>query len=151
MRVCLPPNYAYDLGGGDGRAENGTGNSQTTSAPKGDEGGDPNDDADGEAAAAPRLVSHGCSAAGAGSANWLAFAGWLLIAAAPLRESGYRLLMEILDARDDRSEALRTYERLRCMLRDELGTSPGSGARAIHERLLGQDVSREHPARRRRL
>jgi SARP family transcriptional regulator, regulator of embCAB operon len=35
-----------------------------------------------------------------------------LIDAAPLRESGYRLLMEILDARDDRSEALRTYERL---------------------------------------
>jgi DNA-binding SARP family transcriptional activator len=63
-----------------------------------------------------------------------------LIDAAPVRESGYRMLMEILDARDDRSEALRTYERLRCVLRDELGTSPGPGARAIHERLLGQDV-----------
>jgi Bacterial transcriptional activator domain len=41
-------------------------------------------------------------------------------------------------ARDDRSEALRTYERLRCVLRDELGTSPGPGARAIHERLLAR-------------
>jgi DNA-binding SARP family transcriptional activator len=60
----------------------------------------------------------------------------LLIEAAPFRESGYRLLMEILAERDNPAEALTVYERLRCTLRDELGTAPGPGAQALHRRLL---------------
>jgi SARP family transcriptional regulator, regulator of embCAB operon len=60
----------------------------------------------------------------------------LLIEAAPFRESGYRLLMEILAARDNAAEALTVYERLRCTLRDELGTAPGPAAQALHRGLL---------------
>jgi SARP family transcriptional regulator, regulator of embCAB operon len=60
----------------------------------------------------------------------------MLVEAAPFHESGYRLLMEILAARDNAAEALTVYERLRRTLRDELGTAPGPGAQAIHQRLL---------------
>ena len=40
---------------------------------------------------------------------------------APLREAGHRLLMEALAARGEIAEALAAYERLRVLLRDELG------------------------------
>jgi DNA-binding SARP family transcriptional activator len=56
--------------------------------------------------------------------------------AAPLRESGYRLLMEALAARGEVAEALRAYEQLRVCLRDELGIVPGAAVRAVHEQLL---------------
>ncbi|HKP90241.1 MAG TPA: BTAD domain-containing putative transcriptional regulator [Thermoleophilaceae bacterium] len=59
-----------------------------------------------------------------------------LIAAAPFRESGYRLLMEYFAARDDVAEALRVYEDLRRLLRDELGVSPSERVSALHGRLL---------------
>ena len=59
-----------------------------------------------------------------------------LISAEPLRERGYRLLMEVLAVRGDNSAALQAYEQLRVRLRDELGITPGAAIRAIHERLL---------------
>ena len=59
-----------------------------------------------------------------------------LIAAAPFRESGYRFLMEYFAARDDVAEALRVYEDLRLLLRDELGVSPSERLSALHGRLL---------------
>jgi two-component SAPR family response regulator len=40
--------------------------------------------------------------------------GRALVALAPLRESGYRLLMEALAARGDTAEALVVYDLLRC-------------------------------------
>lgn len=55
---------------------------------------------------------------------------------APLRESGYRLLMQALAAGDNPGEALLVYERLRSVLRDELGTSPSASAQALHRQLL---------------
>ena len=58
------------------------------------------------------------------------------IAAAPFRESAHRLLMEIHDAAGNPAEALRAFEELRILLRDELGTTPGAAAMAVHERLL---------------
>jgi LuxR family transcriptional regulator, maltose regulon positive regulatory protein len=65
-----------------------------------------------------------------------------LINAEPLRERGYRLLMDVLAARGDISAALQTYEQLRVRLRDELGVVPGAAIRARHERLLtGGDVA----------
>jgi DNA-binding SARP family transcriptional activator len=58
------------------------------------------------------------------------------IAAAPFRESAHRLLMEIHEASGNPAEALRAFEDLRVLLRDELGTTPGAAAMAVHERLL---------------
>lgn len=62
--------------------------------------------------------------------------GRALIALSPLRESGYRLLMEALAARGDPAEALVVYERLRCTLRDELGVAAGPATQAVYRRLL---------------
>jgi DNA-binding SARP family transcriptional activator/tetratricopeptide (TPR) repeat protein len=63
-------------------------------------------------------------------------AGRALIEAEPYRESGYVLLMDALAARGNVAEALRVFDRLRTLLRDELGTSPSPEAIAVHERLL---------------
>lgn len=59
-----------------------------------------------------------------------------LIELAPYRESGYQLLMEILAARGSVPEALRVYEQLRRLLRDELGVAPGREVQDVHQRLL---------------
>jgi DNA-binding SARP family transcriptional activator len=59
-----------------------------------------------------------------------------LIVRAPYRESGHRLLMEVLAARGNIAEALRAYEELRCLLRDELGAVPSPPLQAVHLRLL---------------
>ncbi len=59
-----------------------------------------------------------------------------LVRLAPFRESGYLLLMEALDRRGNTAEALLVHDRLRCLLRDELGIAPGPGVQALHERLL---------------
>jgi DNA-binding SARP family transcriptional activator len=55
---------------------------------------------------------------------------------APYRESGHRILMEALERRGNIAEALRAYERLRVLLREELGIAPGPALQAIHQRLL---------------
>jgi DNA-binding SARP family transcriptional activator len=59
-----------------------------------------------------------------------------LIESEPYRESGYILLMEALSARGNGAEALRVFDALRTLLRDELGTNPSAEAIAAHERLL---------------
>lgn len=58
------------------------------------------------------------------------------IALAPFRESAHRLLMEVHEAAGNQAEALRVFDALRTLLRDELGTPPGPAAMAVHERLL---------------
>lgn len=60
-----------------------------------------------------------------------------LVAHSPYRETGYRLLMEVLDRRGNTAEALMVYEELRTRLRDELGASPGAVTQDLHRRLLG--------------
>jgi SARP family transcriptional regulator, regulator of embCAB operon len=55
----------------------------------------------------------------------------------PFRESGYRLLMTLLDANGERGEAMRVYERCRRLLADELGVSPSRETSALHRQLLG--------------
>jgi SARP family transcriptional regulator, regulator of embCAB operon len=60
----------------------------------------------------------------------------MLTELAPFRESGHRILMEALERRGNVAEALRAYERLRVLLRDELGTAPSAGVQAVHRRLL---------------
>jgi Bacterial transcriptional activator domain len=61
-----------------------------------------------------------------------------LLELSPYRETGYRLLMEVLEARSNVAEALRVYEDLRCRLRDELGVAPGAETRAAHARLISR-------------
>ena len=57
--------------------------------------------------------------------------------AAPFRESAHAALMSALRAAGNVAEALRAYEELRTLLREELGTTPGPALVAQHEQLLG--------------
>jgi DNA-binding SARP family transcriptional activator len=59
-----------------------------------------------------------------------------LISAEPYRESGYVLLMQSLEMQGNVAEALRVFDQLRTLLRDELGTAPSPDAIAAHEALL---------------
>jgi DNA-binding SARP family transcriptional activator len=63
-------------------------------------------------------------------------AGRQLTRLAPLRESGYRYLMQALAAQDNLAEALGVYARLSEFLRDQLGVSPSPATRELYERLL---------------
>jgi SARP family transcriptional regulator, regulator of embCAB operon len=65
-------------------------------------------------------------------------AGRSLVESAPFRESGYRLVMEVLEARGNVAEALRVYDALRTLLREELGVPPGQAAQELHAHLLEQ-------------
>jgi hypothetical protein len=69
------------------------------------------------------------------------------IEVAPFRESGHRLLMEALAGHGNVAEALRVYEQLRVLLRDELGAVPGADVQALHQRLLtaGDEVAVGRP------
>src|SRR2546423_2080291 len=86
-----------------------------------------------EAAAAAGAVLGGAHLAGAERAAHAA------VQAAPFRESARAALMEVLRAGGNVAEALRVYEDLRTMLRDELGTPPSARVMALHERLLRDD------------
>jgi DNA-binding SARP family transcriptional activator len=59
-----------------------------------------------------------------------------LLAHEPFRESGYQLLMRAHAAAGSRAEALRTYERCRRFLADELGADPSPETQALHLQLL---------------
>jgi DNA-binding SARP family transcriptional activator len=61
-----------------------------------------------------------------------------LIELAPYRETGHRILMEALERRGNVAEALLAYDRLRMLLRDELGVAPSPAVQSVHRRLLGE-------------
>lgn len=63
-------------------------------------------------------------------------AGRELIARSPYRETGHRFLMEALAGAGNAAEALRVYDELRLLLREELGASPAPELQALHQRLL---------------
>jgi DNA-binding SARP family transcriptional activator len=63
-------------------------------------------------------------------------AGRQLTRLAPLRESGYRYLMEALAAQHNLAEALHVYSQLTDCLRDQLGVSPSPATRECYQRLL---------------
>jgi DNA-binding SARP family transcriptional activator len=69
-------------------------------------------------------------------------AGRALIEAEPLRETGYRHLMEFFVARDDIASALQVYETLRVRLRDGLGVGPSPPMQDLHRRLLAGTATR---------
>ena len=59
-----------------------------------------------------------------------------LVELAPFRESGHALLIRAHEARGNHAEALQTFERLRVLLREELGSTPSPALRALHEQVL---------------
>jgi DNA-binding SARP family transcriptional activator len=61
-----------------------------------------------------------------------------LIELAPFRETGHLILMEALEQSGNTAEALRVYDRLRLLLRDELGIPPGPAVQEVYRRLLGE-------------
>jgi DNA-binding SARP family transcriptional activator len=64
-----------------------------------------------------------------------------LIELAPFRETGHRILMETLERTGNVAEALRVYDRLRIMLREELGVAPSQALQDVHRRLLGSPAT----------
>jgi DNA-binding SARP family transcriptional activator len=60
-----------------------------------------------------------------------------LVEEAPLRESGHLLLMRALAASGNVAEALSAYERLRALLREELGVDPSDTVQDAYLHLLG--------------
>jgi DNA-binding SARP family transcriptional activator len=63
-------------------------------------------------------------------------AGRELIRRAPLRETGYRLLMSALAGEGNSAEALRVYDTLCATLREQVGVSPSEATRTLHADLL---------------
>jgi SARP family transcriptional regulator, regulator of embCAB operon len=59
-----------------------------------------------------------------------------LIAREPFRERGYRLLMQAQSAAGNDAEALRTYERCRTLLAEELGAYPSAETEAVYLEIL---------------
>jgi DNA-binding SARP family transcriptional activator len=66
-----------------------------------------------------------------------------LVERAPFRESGHLLLMRVREAQGNVVEALRVHERLRTLLRDELGVAPGPQVQAEFERLLKAEQAQQ--------
>lgn len=64
--------------------------------------------------------------------------GRRLVELAPYRETGQRILMEALAQRGNVAEALRVYERLRLLLREDLGIAPGPDVQRVYRRLLDE-------------
>jgi DNA-binding SARP family transcriptional activator len=65
----------------------------------------------------------------------------MLIELAPFRETGHLILMEALERSGNVAEALRVYDRLRLLLREELGIAPSPAVQSVYRRLLGITTS----------
>lgn len=83
------------------------------------------------------LVATACLRLGGGELDTAERTARTLVERAPYRESGYRLLMEVYDARGNPAEALLLYEQLRRRLRDDLGVTPSPATAGLHRRLVG--------------
>lgn len=59
-----------------------------------------------------------------------------LVELAPVNERGYRLLMQTLATQGNVGEALVIYERLRTLMREELGATPSAQTQALHRNIL---------------
>jgi SARP family transcriptional regulator, regulator of embCAB operon len=80
--------------------------------------------------------AHACLRVGGTELAAAERAGRQLIARAPYRESGYRHLMQALARTGNTAEALRVYERLRTLLREELGVAPSAATLELHIKLV---------------
>lgn len=63
-------------------------------------------------------------------------AGQQLVSLAPLRETGYQVLMRALARQGNAAEALQVHARLCQLLREELGISPCTATQAVYEDVL---------------
>jgi len=63
-------------------------------------------------------------------------AGTQLVALDAFREASHQLLMQAHAANGNRAEAMKVYHRLRTLLADELGTTPGADTEALYLELL---------------
>ena len=61
-----------------------------------------------------------------------------LIRLAPLRETGYQVLMRALHRQGNSGDALQVYAELQTVLRDELGISPAPSSEAVFATLIGR-------------
>jgi DNA-binding SARP family transcriptional activator len=68
------------------------------------------------------------------------------VARAPFRESAWAALIEALRRRGNIAEALRAYDQVRTLLREELGTVPGTELVALHAQLLAAESAPARPA-----
>ena len=82
------------------------------------------------------LVAEACVNIGGAELDTAERAARTLVREQPFRETGWRLLMRVLAARGNRAEALKVYDELRGLLREELGTTPSSATQALHGELL---------------
>ncbi|MGZ4360310.1 MAG: AfsR/SARP family transcriptional regulator [Gaiellaceae bacterium] len=82
------------------------------------------------------LAAHASLRIGGGELDTAERSARSLVQRAPFRESGYRYLMEVLAARDNRADALHVYDQLRTLLRDELGAAPSPATQKLHRALL---------------
>ena len=82
------------------------------------------------------VVGTACVRIGGGELDTAERAARTLVREQPYRETGHRLLMEVLAARGNSAEALRVYEELRRLLREELGAAPSVPTQELHRRLL---------------
>jgi DNA-binding SARP family transcriptional activator len=84
------------------------------------------------------LQAYGAAALGLGGTELPAAvrAGRQLVDLAPLRETGYRLLMKALAREGNVAEAVRVYTLVSITLRDELGVSPSALTQAVYQQLL---------------
>jgi SARP family transcriptional regulator, regulator of embCAB operon len=85
------------------------------------------------------LEAYGAATLGLGGTELTAAVrvGRRLTADEPYRESGWRILIQALAAEGNLAEALHVYERLRVLLREELGIAPSAATQDLHRVLLG--------------
>jgi DNA-binding SARP family transcriptional activator len=87
-----------------------------------------------------RLEQHADQALSDGRYNLALQAALAAVAADPLRESAHRRVMQVHLAEGNPAEALRQYELIRTLLRDELGLPPAHTTRAVVASLLGRPL-----------
>ncbi|HMJ94543.1 MAG TPA: AAA family ATPase [Thermoleophilaceae bacterium] len=82
------------------------------------------------------LLAEASLALGGGGPLRAQLAARQLVELAPFRESGHALLIRAHAARGNQAEALQAFERVRVLLREELGSTPSAQLRALHEQVL---------------
>jgi DNA-binding SARP family transcriptional activator len=83
------------------------------------------------------LVAEACLQIGGTELDTAERAARALVEGQPFRESGWRVLIRAVDARGNRAEALKLYDELRTLLREELGSGPSAATQDLHKTLLG--------------